>query len=519
VAVLAILAKKLLAMDFLNVWISWSYIGISAVSIAFLWVFKYPRRKQVSLLVDERLKLRERFSTTLALSGSDNPFAQAACREARERAKLIRIDEHFPVKASKKWAYAFGIWLAVGAMFLYLPQKDLLGFLKKQQDQQAKSFELEKAKTEIQSNTLAVKSVVEKLSNADLDSKLAKLSEIPPELKPNKIKLETIKQLGNVADQIKQMQSGVKQESMKYLQQMLKQLRGSPDSLSRKLRQALSKGDFAQASNLLKQMQKELVDGKLSDEQKKALAEQLKNLAGELEKLARMNKELEDELEKLGLDKKLAGMSEKELRQALQKKGLSQDQIEELLKKASACKMANSRCSGLGKAMASCGAGLGGLGSDELAALVDQLDDLESLQQQMMLMQASLDEIGRACQGLGEGMCRGMGCQAAFMEGNSKKYGPGAGGLGRGFGPRASDDAGDTSTKAGRVKNKAGQGPVVASWYFKDTQIKGDAKRGFTEVIQAGRDTAAEAINENQIPRKYEDAVKQYFGQLEDQNR
>ncbi len=249
------------------------------------------------------------------------------------------------------------------------------------------------------------------------------------------------------------------------------------------------------------------------------MGKQLQDLAKELEKLAQMNEELEKELEKEGLDKNLAKMSEKELREALQKKGLSQSQIEELMKKASACKMACSRCSSLGKTMASCGAGAGGLNGDELAELAGQLDDLESLQQQMMLMQASLSEIAGACKGLGKGMCQGMGCQAPFSEGDSGNYGSGTGGPGRGFGPRGSDENGETGVKPGRVQNKDGQGPVVASWYFKDTQVKGEAKRKFSEVIQVSRDNASEAINENQIPRKYEGAVKQYFGQLEEQGK
>jgi hypothetical protein len=55
----------------------------------------------------------------------------------------------------------------------------------------------------------------------------------------------------------------------------------------------------------------------------------------------------------------------------------------------------------------------------------------------------------------------------------------------------------------------------VASWYFRDTQVKGEAQRTFAEVVQAGRASAAEALSENQIPRRYEDAVKAYFNQLE----
>jgi hypothetical protein len=148
--------------------------------------------------------------------------------------------------------------------------------------------------------------------------------------------------------------------------------------------------------------------------------------------------------------------------------------------------------------------------------LAEQLDELDAIKQQIMLSQATLDEIERAIACLGQGMCQGPGGQRPFQEGLSDRYGPGSGGPGRGYGPRASDEDGETSSKKTRIKNKAGQGPVVASWYFKGTQVKGQAKRDFSEVIQAGRDSAAEAISENQIPRRYEESVKKYFGQLEE---
>jgi len=117
--------------------------------------------------------------------------------------------------------------------------------------------------------------------------------------------------------------------------------------------------------------------------------------ADKKQELARNNDELEKELEKQGLDKKLARLSEEQLRQALQKAGLDSDKIEDLMRKAAAGRMAMSRCAGLGRAMGACGMGAGGLSADELASVMGQLDDLESLQQQLNLTQATLDEIAR----------------------------------------------------------------------------------------------------------------------------
>jgi len=164
--------------------------------------------------------------------------------------------------------------------------------------------------------------------------------------------------------------------------------------------------------------------------------------------------------------------------------------------------------------MAACGAGSGQLSGDGLAAAIEQLNEFDSLQQQLMLTQASLDEITRAVACLGEGMGQGLGGQGPFREGSSNRYGSGTGGPGVGYGPRgmAGDD---TSTQRTRLQNKPGQGPAIASWYFQESQIKGEAKREFTEVLQAARDGASAAISDNEIPRKYEEAIKKYFGGLE----
>ena len=51
--------------------------------------------------------------------------------------------------------------------------------------------------------------------------------------------------------------------------------------------------------------------------------------------------------------------------------------------------------------------------------------------------------------------------------------------------------------------------------FFKGAQVKGEARKELSGIVQAAKDASAEAINENQIPRRYEGAVKKYFGELE----
>jgi hypothetical protein len=515
IVMLAILTDRLLALGIIKSVNSQAILYFSAAAIILillLWLLKQPSRMQVSLLLDERLKLRERFSTTLALIDSDDPFADAVRNEARQKAEQARIQGYFPIRPTQCWKYAISIWLIAAALFSFMPQKDLLGFLRKDKEQQKRAEQLEKTKVDIKDAADPVKLAVKQLGEPELADALNKLDQTPKDAKPQDIKRQAIRQLGDLSNRIQQMKSGMKLDSVNQLQKMLKQLRGSSDVFSQKLRLALAKGNFSQASNLINELQKELAKGNLSPEQQKALTGQLKDLAKRLQELAQKNEEFEKELEKLGLNKELAKLNEQQLRQALTKRGLSPENIEDILRKASAFRSAAGMCAGLGNAMASCGAGAGLLSGDGLAAAVDQLNEFDSLQQQLMLTQASLDEITRAIACLGQGM--GLGGQGTFMEGLSNRFGSGTGGPGKGYGPRGIAEE-DTSTQRTRLKNKPGQGPAIASWYFQESQIKGEARREFTEVVQAARDGAAAAINENEIPRKYEEAIKTYFGRLE----
>jgi len=515
---LAVLADRLLALGIINSVNSRAVLYLSSaaiVMILLLWLMKQPSRMQVSLLLDERLKLRERFSTTLALADSDAPFADAARAEARQKAEQANIQGYFPIRPSKCWTYAVSTWLIVAAIIFFMPQKDLLGFLRKDRQQQQRAQQLEKTKVEIKDAADPVKLAVKQLGEPELADALGKLDQTPKDARPKDIKRQAIRNLGDLSDKIQQMRSGMKLDSVNQLQKMFKQLRGSSDVFSQKLRLALAKGQFSQASNLMSELQKELAKGNLNLEQQKALTSQMQDLAKRLRELAQKNEEFEKELEKLGLNKELAKLSEQQLRQTLLKQGLAPENIEELLRKAAAFRSAASMCAGLGSAMAASGAGSGQLSGDGLVAAIEQLDQFDALKQQLMLTQASLDEITRAIACLGEGMGNGLGGQGPFGEGASDRSGPGTGGPGTGYGPRgtATDD---TSTQRTRLKNKQAQGPVIASWYFQESQIKGEAKRDFTEVVQAARDGAAAAISDNEIPRKYEEAIKKYFGGLEE---
>lgn len=508
-AVVATLLDRLLAVPVLRPGAGWVLCGVSVSAAVILWIVRVPNRMQASVLLDERLGLHERSSTTLALAASDDPFAEAARIESLRRVRNADLRGHFPIRLSQGWRYGAAIWALAISLFLLLPQKDLFGLMQRKQRQDQQKEQLERAKAEVRQNTDSVRAVIQKLDDPALQNDLEELKSLTKAGKPQEVKREAIKKLGDLSDKLEQMQAGTEFQATEALQRMLKQLRGSADPFSQDLRMALGKGDFAKAAEMLRELQKQLADGSLSEQKRQELAEQFQQLATEMQKLAQQQGQVEEELERLGLDKSLARAGAEQLREALRKQGLSSEQIEQLMNKMQASQAASAQCSGLGQELAGLAMG-GGVPGDGLSGAIGQLDALDALQQQAIMLRASLDEISRCAGALGKGMGQGH-----------WGVGKGGGEAGKGIGlsPGSHSVTSDplTAQKTTRSTTRSdGRDPVVATWYFQEAPIRGEAQQTFKEVVQAGRAEAAEAISENQIPRRYEGAVKAYFNDLEE---
>ena len=513
VAALAVLVDRLIAVHVLAPWGLWTFWVIVAGTVLALGLRKLPTKMQACLALDDRLGLRERFSTTLALAQSDDPFAAAARAESMDVVRQVDLRGHFPISLSRTWALGAGAWMVTLALVLLLPQKDLLGFLRDRQARQQKAHAVHQAQTEVRQTQESVKAAVRAMDDPNLTAELKRLDDLGRSTEPQEVRREAIKALGDLAEKIKQMQAASQVNTADVLQQMFKQLRGSPHPFSQQVRMALAKGDFAQAAKMLGQLQGQLSEGSLPEENRKELAAQTRELAKEIQKLSEQNRQAEEELAKLGLDKQLAQASPEKLREALLRQGLNPDAIKELMKKVEAGHAAGARCAGLGQALGAAG-GAGGLSADDLSGIIDELNSLDALRQQAFALQASLAEISRSMGSLGQGLCQGNG-QDLWRIGQGGGHGDGIG-LSPGSHEITSEPLIANKLAKAPSRPESDKGPIVASWTFRDMQVKGEARRAFAEVVQAGRARAAEAVSENQIPRRYEDAVKAYFNQLEE---
>ena len=504
IAIAAVATERLFALYILTTVTSVLFASVVAAFILIPWLLRIPTPMQASVLLDQRLGLKERFSTTLALVQSDDPFAQAARTESLRAIERANLRGNFPIRLTGRWLCGAGIWLVAILLVFFLPQRDLLGVLRQRQERDVKARQAAEVKEEVQKAVEPVRSVVQKLGDPNLSEQLAKLDKIMQMTDPQEIKREAMKALGDLSDKIKKMQETPQAETADALKQTFKRLKGSTDPFAQEIRSALAKGDVGKAADMLGQLQKQLSQGTLPAEKQKELARQLQDLADELKRLSQQQKQLEDELAKLGLDKQLARLSPEQLKQALQQQGLSPEAVEKLLQKAAVCQAAQGQLAKLGQALN--GAAVDGMfQGDSLGEAIDQLNAVDAMQKKSLLLASSEGECSKCAGSIGQGMAQGM------PGGQSNPFGIGT----ETTNSRAPDTHDPTATKTTRVQSKTGEGPVVAGWYFRDTQVKGESRRGFTDVVQAGRTGAAEAISENQIPRRHEQMIKQYFNQLE----
>src|SRR5579864_5384725 len=82
---------------------------------------------QAAVANDERLALKEKFSTALYVRTSQDPFAKAAVKDAERTAENVSLHKRFPIEVPKA---AGGTAAAVIAVFLtawLVPTFDLLG--------------------------------------------------------------------------------------------------------------------------------------------------------------------------------------------------------------------------------------------------------------------------------------------------------------------------------------------------------------------------------------------------------
>jgi hypothetical protein len=531
-AALAVAAERVLVIRLISPVSAVSAGAVGLLLAALLSAWRAPNRMQVAVLMDGRLGAKERFSTALALADSDDAFALAAEAEAHKAAEGMDIRGHFPIRPTLHWAGSAAAWVVAAAVFFLMPTMDVLGNMARQEQARQKAEALAKAHADVKQAAASVKSAVENAKLPQLATDLDKLAQLLSGDTPADVRREAIRKLTDLGKDLRDLQQQRQNSTgLGAAGRMLKDLRGTPRAFDNKLNQALANGDFAGAAKMIKDALEKLNSGQLSDAEKAALANQLADLASQAAKIGDPQKQMADMLARQGMDpnsaEKLAGMSQQDLREALKKQGLSDKQIDELMDKMSQCSSGAQACKNLAEKLAKCNSPGAGLNPDGLIALSEGLAKIAGEQVGEMATEDALRELEGAIARLGQGDCQGDG--TGLMEGDPNGPGlwvpgendglaglAGGGPGGRAWGKRPTGEPEDVKLQADGVRNKpANDTEIIGSWMVRGATVAGESKRKLSAAVQASKDAAAEAIRENKIPRKYEGAVKKYFGGME----
>ncbi len=125
-ALLTILLQRALKVG-VPVQTLWAGIGLGVVAALALTIVNRPSREYAAVAIDEKLALKEKFSTALHVRQMADPFAQAVVRDAERTAETVHLGGQFPLSMPRAGYGAVFVAVMAVLAFMFVPQMDLLG--------------------------------------------------------------------------------------------------------------------------------------------------------------------------------------------------------------------------------------------------------------------------------------------------------------------------------------------------------------------------------------------------------
>jgi len=525
VAAIGLLVPKVWFLSFLetqdhfDAWNAGWLMGGCALSLVvagLLSIRKFVDTQTAAIEVDGRFGLKERLSSALTIDEdtAESEVGQALLKDADRSAEVIDVRDRFKFQQAKALALPlipvailFGVTFLPNAVF----EKEVVA--------SDATVEVESVKKAVKEMQKKIEKQRKSLEAAGLKDALAKLDSLKRKfdgLEPEKLpsKKEALVKLNDIKKEIEERQREL--GGSKDLKNSLQKLKDVGNGPAKKVAEAMAKGDMKMAAKAVKDLADKLKSGKMSDAEKKKLANDIKQLAKEFEKIQKQHQQKKEQLKK-DIEKAMKqGDANKaaKLQAKLDEMEKQQKQMEKFKKMAQKMKdCANCMKKGGGKPKEGGQPQNGKKGEqgESQNAMKDAAQGLEDLAKEMEQMEQELKEMEAL-----EDLEKAIGEAKGGMNGKDSddpQWTKNAQGSGRGAGERERETD-KTGKYKSRVKGKLQKGETVVTGEADGNNITGRSTSEVREIVRQSMSDKADPLENQVLPKSQRDHAKEYFEKL-----
>ncbi|MBB3210583.1 putative transcriptional regulator [Rhodopirellula rubra] len=474
-----------------------------------------PSRADVAAEIDNRFGLRERLSSSLAVTTSNTPtgtsaassrFADALVDDASSRASSLNIAEKFPLRAGRAAWLPLSIIPILAAMIMVVEPASINGDAIASNVDSAEVRQVKAVAAELKkriaeqrraSEAKGLKEAQELFQNME-----RQLENITKSDSLNR--KDALIQLNEIKDQIQERKDRI--GSPDQLRRTLSQMKGLDGGPAEKIADQIQKGDFANAAEEIRKLAQKVKDGKMGEKEVKKLAEQTKKLAEQMKDAVKQHEQKKEQLREQIEQAKREGRTEDaaKMQQKLNDAEAADAQMQQMQQMAKAMQnAAEAMQQGDSKAAA-----------DAMQEMSEQLGEMQAAMEELEDLQDALNDLSQSKDQMNCNSCNGEGCQQCMGSGFGNEGRPGFGmGEGNGKGDRPEEET-DTNSYDTQVRGDVKRGRAVIAGFADGPNRKGLTREAIRNVIESSISEEGDPLEDQVLPRDEREQTRQYFDRL-----
>ncbi len=315
-------------------------LGLTIAGALAYAIWRRPTSRQAAIAIDDRLGLKEKFSTALYVRTSTDPFAAAAVRDAEVTADNVSLHKRFPVPFPRTMIATITLIVVTLLMARFLPAYPLFADddagrkpLQAQKDKQSADTHklLAKALTEVDDTPALTKADAVKIEAARQELRELQGKPVHDEIAAQRSAQKAMEDMQAIKDKVKEIHDKALQakndsELFRSIGQPIDDAGPMGD-----VNKDIAKGDFGQAAKDVEAAVKKFDQEKPQDQEKTAenmakLAEQLKQIANNTD----VQKKIADKLQQAGATSQQMNQLAKALQGAANGDKQAQQQVNQI---------------------------------------------------------------------------------------------------------------------------------------------------------------------------------------------